>query len=307
VLLTGATGFVGQHLAPHLKDHELRRASRRPPAEPGWVRLDLDDVASIPAAVEGVATIVYLVHAMADGGDYAARERAAATALGAAAKRAGVEHIVYLGGVVPRGTLSHHLQSRLATGEALRQSGVPVTELRAGVILGEGSASWEILRDLAARLPAMIYPRWLRHRLQPIAIDDVVAAIAHAIELGPSCAGIHDLPGPETISGEDLLARVARAIGLRPFTLRVPLLTPRLSAYWLRFVTGADYAIASQLVEGLKSDLVADGNGFWALFPGHTRLPLDAAIASALQETRAGRSTRSLAVEWLIQRLGRSA
>ncbi len=309
VLLTGATGFVGGRLHPELVRArlEVRRASRRPPDEPGWVRLDLDDPSTMPGALEGVQTVVYLVHGMAAEGDFAERERTEAAALAREAARAGVEHIVYLGGVAPQGRASKHLSSRLATGEALRAGAVPVTELRAGIIVGEGSASWQIVRDLAVRLPAMVLPAWMRFRMEPIGIRDVVAALVHAVRSGPALAGVFDLPGPEQLTGEALLARVSRAVGMRPYTVHVPVITPRLSAYWLRLVSGVDRRVADQLVEGLTGDLVARDEGLWARWPEHVRVPLDRAIVEALRETEAARSLRSRLGEWAIQRFGRRA
>lgn len=317
VLLTGATGFVGGRLYPELVRArlEVRRASRKPPTEAGassarssgWVRLDLDDPSTLPGALEGIDTVVYLVHGMAGGGDFAERERVEAQSLAREAARAGVAHVVYLGGVAPQGRASKHLGSRLATGEALRAGPVPVTELRAGVIVGEGSASWQIVRDLAVRLPAMILPAWMGYRMEPIGIRDVVAALVHAVEVGPSLAGVYDLPGPERITGEELLARVSRAVGMRPYTAHVPFLTPRLSAYWLRFVSGVDQRVADQLVEGLTGDLVARDKGLWSRWPEHVLTPLDRAIADALRDTAAARSLRSRLGEWAIQRIGRRA
>lgn len=309
VLLTGASGFVGGRLHPELvrARFEVRRASRHPRSDGDWVRLDLDDPSTLPAALRDIDTVVYLVHGMADGGDYAQREHRAAAALAQAAAAAGVQHIVYLGGVAPQGEVSQHLKSRLDTGSELRAGRVPVTELRAGVILGEGSASWQIIRDLSVRLPAMILPAWLRYRMEPISIRDVVAALLHAVERGPAGAGVFDLPGPEKITGEDLLARVSAAAGLKPFTVRVPLVTPRLSGYWLRFVSDVDRAVADELVEGFTSDLVArEGGSFWAVWSQHARVPLDQAIEESLRETEAARSLRSLLGEWVIRRVGRN-
>lgn len=314
VLLTGATGFVGRHVLPALlhEGHTVCAASRRPPHTsdtPGltWVQLDLDRPDTLAPALGGVEVVVYLVHAMGQHGDYAARERRAAAGLAEAAGRAGVAHIVYLGGVVPRGRASKHLASREATGAALRSGSVPVTELRAGIILGEGSASWHIVRDLSVRLPVMIHPRWLAYASQPIGIDDVVHALVGAVGRGPRLAGTYDLPGPERLTGGELLARVARGVGMRPFVVAVPLLSPRLSGYWLRLISRADRAIAAELIEGLTGDLVAEGQGWWDVDRAHVRVPLDEAIRRALAASAAVRPLGSLLAEWALQRLARPA
>jgi uncharacterized protein YbjT (DUF2867 family) len=314
VLLTGATGFVGRHLLPGLlrEGHEVYAASRRPPHTsdtPGlsWVQLDLDQPSTLAPVLRGMDVVVYLVHAMGQGGDFAAREQRTAAGLAEAAGRAGVAHIVYLGGVVPRTRASKHLASRQATGVALRRGPVPLTELRAGIILGEGSASWHILRDLAVRLPVMIHPRWLAYASQPIGNDDVVHALLGAVARGPSAAGTYDLPGPEPIAGGALLARVARGVGMRPFVVAVPLLSPRLSGYWLRLVSRADRAIAAELIEGLTGDLLAEDEGWWRVDTGHVRVPLDEAIRRALAASAAARPLSTLLAEWALQRLARPA
>jgi uncharacterized protein YbjT (DUF2867 family) len=271
------------------------------------VQLDLEQPQTLGAALRDMDVVVYLVHAMGQGGDYAARERRSAAGLAEAAGRAGVAHVVYLGGVVPPSRASKHLASREATGTALRSGPVPVTELRAGIILGEGSASWHIVRDLAVRLPIMIHPRWLSYASQPIGIDDVVHGLLGAIERGPAAAGTYDLPGPERITGGELLARVARGVGMRPYVLAVPLLSPRLSGYWLRLVSGADQAIAAELIEGLTGDLVAEDQGWWRVDTAHARLPLDEAIRRALAASAGARPLGSLLAEWVVQRLARAA
>jgi uncharacterized protein YbjT (DUF2867 family) len=152
------------------------------------------------------------------------------------------------------------------------------------MIVGHGSISWQIVRDLAARLPAMLLPRWLETRSQPVAIDDVVHAIVAALELPLKEAGIHDLPGPETLTAKEILLRIAALRGTRPVTVGVPVLSPHLSSYWLKFVTGADYRVARELVDGLSSDLVAPNDGLWRLLPDHRRLSFDEAARRALLE-----------------------
>jgi uncharacterized protein YbjT (DUF2867 family) len=292
VLLTGATGFVGGRLLARLEAEgvDVRCAARDParaasPA-PGrsWVRLDVNDRATLGPALSGVRAVVYLVHAMGRGSDYERTEREAARWVAEEAARAGVERVVYLGGVAPSGRPSPHLRSRLATGEILRRGTVPVFELRAAMIVGHGSISWRIVRDLAARLPAMLLPRWLSTRSRPIGIDDVVFALATALTCPVGRSGVYELPGPEILSAKDILMRIAHLRGTRPMTLSVPILTPRLSSYWLKLVTAADYDVARELVEGLRSDLLPTGPTFWDLVPDHELVSFDEAARRALAD-----------------------
>jgi uncharacterized protein YbjT (DUF2867 family) len=311
VLLTGATGFVGRHLHPILvaAGHSVRSATRRP-EEAGtdreWVPLDLQDGTGLESALEGIEVVYYLVHAMAEGEGYHEREHVAAERLVAAAADAGVDRIVYLGGVEPKGAPSEHLASRLETGRVLRAGSVPCLELRAGMIIGAGSASWKICRDLAARLPFMVLPKWLQSRCEPVSIDDVVAALCEAAVVPSDSSTIYDLPGPETVTAEEILLRIAAQRGTRPRTIHVPLLTPRLSSYWLRFVSGADFSIARELVLGLGSDLVATNAPFWDRMPGYERQSLDEAIRSAFENEGPG-SVRMQMLESVASRLSRGA
>ncbi len=315
VLLTGATGFVGRYLHPALVRAGFdvvcasRRAAEMAVREPSrkWVRFDVESAETLAPALEGVDAVVYLIHSMGEAGDFEARERTSATSFLRAAERAGVGRIVYLGGVAPAGRPSRHLQSRLGTGELLRGGSVPTLELRAGMIIGAESESWRIVRDLAARLPFMVLPRWLQNRSQPVAIDDVVAAIVVALELEPEVGGVFDLPGPESLTGEQLLMRVAHLMGVRPYTVRVPLLTPRLSSYWLKLVTSAEFGVARELVEGLTSDLVAKDEGFWRFMPGHELMSFDAAARKALDAETASLPIKTRAVEWMLQHMGRAS
>jgi len=202
------------------------------------------------------------------------RERAMAETFLTAAERAGVERIVYLGAMAPQGPPSIHLQSRLEVGHVLRGGGsrVPTLELRAGMIVGYGSASWQIVRDLAARLPAMVLPRWLQCRSEPVAIDDVIVALATGARIPLDASASFDLPGPEIMTYRETLLRTADVLGhRRPVTVDVPVLSPMLSAQWIRLVTMADWSVARQLVEGLTSDLLARSEDYWQLI-GHAPL-----------------------------------
>ncbi|MDY7095487.1 MAG: NAD(P)H-binding protein [Acidobacteriota bacterium] len=275
VLLTGATGFVGRHLYPALEaaGYPVRCATRRPDAaarrrpERRWVRLDVDHPETLVPALEGCRFAYFLIHEMGGDGRYEERERRAAEAFSAAAHEAGVERIVYLGGVAPAGEASRHLRSRLGTGEVLRSGPVPALELRAGMVMGAGSASWQMVRDLAARLPAMILPRWLRNHSQPVFIDDVVLALLASLSLPLAESRWLDLPGPEALTHRELLERVAARLGRRPLLLDVPVLTPKLSSYWIALVTRTRWALARELVQGLTSDLLPSGESVWDQLP----------------------------------------
>jgi len=314
VLVTGATGFVGKALYPALiaagctvrcgSRHEADARARYPGRT--WVRVDVDDESSLGPALDGIESAYYLVHAMGSaggGGDWEARESASAARFTIAAANAGIKRIVYLGGVAPSGTASKHLRSRLQTGAVLRAGKVPVVELRAGMIVGTGSEGWQIVRDLSMRLPVMLLPAWLQHQSEPVAVGDVVAALVRAGTDESIVAGCYALPGPEALTGQALMERVAALKGLKARVLRVPFVTPRLSSYWIGWVTRADLEIARELVEGLTSDLIAREQSFWPLLPDHARLSFDDAARAALADDAQHLPTRAAALEWLIQNL----
>lgn len=313
VLLTGATGFVGKRVLPALTEagFAVRCASRRPGQAAGnddpvrWVALDVERPETIGPALRGVRSVLYLVHGMGGGGDYEQRERESALAFAREADRAGVRRIVYLGGVAPMGKPSKHLRSRLATGEILRQGPVPTLELRASMVVGAGSESWRIVRDLSLRLPAMLLPEWLQSRSQPIAIEDVVVALVESLRVPEEHVGCYDLPGPETLTAKEILFRIARLRGMEPLSINVPLLSPKLSSYWLRFVTRANYQVAQELVNGLTSDLVSPDDGFWRLLPDHHRITFDKAARRALQDEESSVPLSGRVFESVIQRIAR--
>ncbi len=228
-----------------------------------WVRCDLGDRDSIAKAMDGCRAAYYLVHGMQERGDYAARERVYAENFCAAAAACGLERIVFLGGVAPQGTMSKHLQSRVHTGEILRQGQVPTVELRSAMVVGRGSASWNIVRDLAKRLPVMVLPRWLEHRSWPVDITDVVFALVSALHMPLTESACYDLPGPERLTHRQLLERVSAIMGRQPLMIGVPLVTPVLSSVWIGLVTRASWTLARELVAGLASDLEPTGPLFW--------------------------------------------
>lgn len=293
VLLTGATGFVGRHAHDALEEAgwAVRCATRTvDTAEarwPGrdWVALSASDADSVRDALTGCDAAVYLIHGMASHEeDFRQAEVRQAQTFASAAEAAGLKRIVYLGGVAaPDDDASEHLLSREEVGEALRAGAVPTVELRASMIVGEGSLSWLIVRDLAARLPVMILPSWLESRTEPVAIEDVVVALVGALSMEVSGSAWFDVPGPEVLSGREILERTATTLrGRTPLMIEVPFLTPGLSSHWVRFVTRADWSVAKEIVVGLKTDLIARDDLFWALIDHEDRLTFDEAARNTL-------------------------
>jgi len=313
LLLTGATGFAGRALHPALVaaggrvrclTRDAARARRRHPGH-DWVEGNVADREAVARALDGCDAAFYLVHSMREGGDYRRRDRDAARAFADAAAAAGVERIVYLGGVAPAADgASEHLQSRLEVGETLRAGAVPTLELRASMIIGYGSLSWLTVRDLAARLPVMVLPRWLGSRTQPVAIDDVVVALTRALEVPLDASAAFDVPGPQTLSGRQILEETARQLGRPlPFMIEVPLLTPRLSALWVRLVTRANWNVAREIVVGLEHDLLARDDRYWTLIDHTRRLGFAEAARRALAEERAPAGGPWGAVERVLPRV----
>jgi len=301
VLLTGATGFVGSAVRPALAamgwhvrclTRDVAQARKRQPAL-DWVGGDVADAASCARALDGCQAALFLVHGIGEGANYHRQEVAAATTFCHAAASAGVERIVYLGGVAPAGSGSEHLRSRLEVGEALRSGSVKTVELRASMIVGHGSLSWLIVRDLAARLPLMILPKWLKSRTQPVAIADVVIALVRALDLELPASACFDIPGPFTLSGKEILEETARVLGLpHARMIEAPLLSPRLSSLWVRFVTRAKWSVAREVVVGLTEDLLARDDGFWRLIEHPNRLTFAEGARLALDSERSQTPSR---------------
>ncbi len=297
VLVTGATGFVGGALVPALlaEGHRVRATARgrAPGRDPRveWLEADLSRPADLPRALEGVDAAFFLVHGMAARSeDYAEVERRTAAAFAREAERAGVGRVVYLGGVRPPGRPSKHLASRLAVGEVLRAGGVAALELRASMIVGAGSASWQVVRDLALRLPAVVLPAWARSRTRPVAIEDVVAALVAALDAPlPPGGVVADLPGPEVLTVEEILVRVAALRGRALPALHAPLPAPRLSMMWLKLVSDADWRVVRELVQGLEHDLLPEegtGTSFFERIGRRQLVPFDEAARRALAVDR---------------------
>ncbi|MGD8485243.1 MAG: SDR family oxidoreductase [Chloroflexota bacterium] len=270
ILVVGASGYVGGRLAPLLaaQGYDLRLASRDPRGlqerfpEAEVVRVDLLDPGTLGPALEGVDTAYYLAHSMAGGeSGFEMRDLRAARWFGQAAREAGVRHIVYLGGLGdPESGLSPHLASRQETGAELAAHGVPVTEFRAAIIIGSGSASFELLRSLVEHLPVMITPRWVRTLCQPIAVRDVLDYLRGAAG-HPERAGVVEIGGPDVLSYAAMMHTYARLRGMRRLMIPVPVLTPRLSSYWCNLVTPVPASIARPLIEGLRNEVVVRDPG----------------------------------------------
>ncbi len=261
VLVAGASGFVGSRLCPALAEagHEVRAMTRRPDAYRGQgtpVAGDVQDAASLAAALEGCGAAYYLVHSLGDA-DFENEDAAGARAFGAAAAAAGVGRIVYLGGLGDDSDdLSAHLRSRRDVERLLAEAGVPVIALRAGIIVGHGGISWEMTRQLVQHLPAMVTPRWVRTRTQPIAVTDVVRYLVGVLDLPVSTSRAYDIGGPEVLEYVDMLRRVADIQGRRMFIVPVPLLTPRLSSRWLSLITDVDVQTGRSLIDSMSNEVV---------------------------------------------------
>jgi uncharacterized protein YbjT (DUF2867 family) len=308
IAVTGATGYVGGRLVPRLLDagYAVRCLARSPRKLDGrsWrgapgvevVACDLDDPIATAAALRGCDAAFYLVHSMiAAGADYAARDRAMAASFASAAAAAGVGRIIYLGGLGELGEgLSEHLASRREVEAALARSPVPVTTLRAAMIIGSGSASFEILRYLVERLPVMVTPRWVHTECQPIAIRDVLYYLVECLSVPATTGRTLDLGAPEVLTYADLIRIMAEERGLlRRRILPVPVLTPRLSSYWIHLVTPIGHAIARPLAEGLKNRVVCRDDEARRLMP---RPPL--AVREAIRAALVRVDRRDVETTW---------
>jgi len=271
VLLTGASGYVGGRLIPLLERQPvvLRCLARNPDklhplvgTSTEVVRGDVLDPPSLDEALHGVHTAYYLVHLMSGSKDFEKEDRQAATNFAQAAKKAGVKRIIYLGGLGDDADpdLSPHLRSRHEVGEILRTSGVETIEFRAGMVIGAGSTSYQLMKSLTDRLPVMLCPRWLTTATQPVAVDDVLAYLLAAKDLPTDENRIFEIGGPDVVSYADLIREYARQKGLRRWLIFVPVLTPYLSGLWLALVTPAAYEVGRHLIEGLKNPTVVRDN-----------------------------------------------
>ncbi|WP_328981435.1 SDR family oxidoreductase [Streptomyces mirabilis] len=302
-LVTGATGYIGGRLVPELLEagHRVRCLARSPAKlrDYPWsgdaevVRGDVTDAGSVAEALRGIDVAYYLVHALGTGRDFEETDRKAARIFGEQARAAGVSRIVYLGGLTPEGVpeerLSPHLRSRAEVGRILLESGVPTTVLRAAVIIGSGSASFEMLRYLTERLPVMVTPRWVRTRIQPIGVRDVLRTLVGSARMPAEVNRAFDIGGPEVLTYLEMMQRYAAVAGLpRRLILPVPVLTPGLSSHWVGLVTPVPASIARPLTESLRHEVVCHEHDIARYVPDPPGRPFgfDEAVSLALQRVR---------------------
>ncbi|MGW7098118.1 SDR family oxidoreductase [Streptomyces sp. NPDC054838] len=307
-LVTGATGYIGGRLVPELLDagHRVRCLARAPGKlrDHPWagraeaVRGDVTDPGSVAEAMRGIDVAYYLVHALGSGSGFEDRDREAAHVFAEQARAAGVRRIVYLGGLTPEGIprpeLSPHLRSRAEVGEIFLASAVPATVLRAAVIIGSGSASFEMLRYLTERLPVMVTPSWVGTRCQPIAVRDVLRYLVGSAGMPPEVNRAFDVGGPDVVTYEEMMRRYAEVAELpKRLIMRVPMLTPGLSSHWIGLVTPVPRALARPLAESLRHEVVCHEHDIAAYVPDPPGAPLsfDRALVLALQRVREAKVT----------------
>ena len=300
VLVFGASGYVGSNLVPWLlaRGFPVRAVARNVNvlAARDWqgaelVQADALAPETLPAALDGCETAYYLVHSMAAGRRFGAIDLEAAANFAAAAEQAGVQRIVYLGGLVPDDAGGEHIESRRETGEVLRRGAVPVTEIRAGIIIGPGSAAFEVMRDLTLNLPIMVTPRWVRALSPPIALDNLLYYLEKVPGLPQAAGRVFDAGGPEAVSYQQMMGMLADVAGKRrSLVIPVPVLSPQLSSYWLGLVTAVPADVAKALIGGLKHDFFADSEPLRQLVPQEL-LGVRDAIQAAFTAEREHRTT----------------
>jgi uncharacterized protein YbjT (DUF2867 family) len=281
----GASGVVGRALLPELaRRFDVVAVSRRPQVDvPGvvWAHADVTDTSSVVDLLERDDIIVYLVHSL-EAADFERVDRIAAENMATAAAEVRARQIVYLGGLgADIDADSSHLRSRAETAERLASGSVPVTTLRAGMVVGRGSAAFETIRALVDRLPAMICPRWVSTPTQPIALRDVALYLEGVCGLQAAFAEQFDIGGPEVMTYREMIERIARIRGRRPRIVEVPVLTPRLSSWWLHLVTPVNATVARPLIDGLRTPTVVEDERIRGLVPV-VPTPFDDAVRDAL-------------------------
>jgi len=295
ILVTGATGYVGGRLVPRLlaAGRRVRCLVRDPARLQGrsWLKQvelasgDMLQPDSLAAAMHGVEVVYYLIHSLAGGSDFSERDLEAAHNCAMAAKHAGVKRIIYLGALGdPKSQLSPHLRSRQETGAALAATGVPVTDFRAAVIVGSGSLSFEMIRYLTERLPVMICPKWVFTRIQPIAIRNVLDYLMAALDCPASAGRILEIGGRDVLTYAEMMTGYARVRGLKRRLIAVPVLTPRLSSYWVHLVTPIPANIAQPLIKGLGNEVIVRDATARQLFPKIEPMDYETAVQLALEK-----------------------
>jgi uncharacterized protein YbjT (DUF2867 family) len=293
-LVFGASGYIGTNLVEYLlaEGRSVRATSRSLEVLEGrgWDDAELHAAdalqpETLDTALAGVDVAYYLVHSMAAGKSFPELDARAARNFAAAAARQGVRRIVYLGGLTPKDPESAHLRSREETGDILREGAVPVTELRAGMIIGPGSAAWEVIRDLVNHLPVMITPRWVFSRSTPIALSNLLKYLADAPQYDETAGEVYDVAGPDCLTYAEIMRHYGQLVGKRPRIVPVPVLTPRLSSYWLHLVTAVPANVARALIDGLSQDVIASDTRLAELIP-QDLLDFDASAKEALEADR---------------------
>jgi uncharacterized protein YbjT (DUF2867 family) len=288
IAVAGASGFVGSRLCPALEaaGHEVVALTRRPDDYRGAgtpAAADMQQPETLAPALQGCDVAYYLVHSLASD-DFEDKDARAATAFGKAASEAGVSRIVYLGGLGDESDdLSAHLRSRREVEELLADGGVPVTVLRAGIVIGHGGISWELTRQLVEHLPAMITPSWVETKCQPIAVDDVIRYLLGVLDVPAAAGQVYEIGGPEVLTYREMLQRVAAVEKRRLPILPVPLLTPSLSSRWLTLVTDVDVATARNLIDSMSNEVVVRDDSVRAVIPFEP-MGYDDAVRAALRE-----------------------
>ena len=295
VAVVGASGFIGQRLCVALEGegHEVLALTRKPAKYDGAgkaVRADVTDLDTLGSAIEGAEAAYYLVHSL-DSGDFERRDAESARNFATAAAEAGLKQIVYLGGLGDDADdLSPHLRSRREVERLLGAGGVPVTVLRAGIVIGHGGISWELTRQLVEHLPVMITPRWVHTRTQPIAVADVIRYLVGVLGQDDALGRTFDIGGPEVLEYGDMLRRVAKIEGRPLLLVSVPLLTPRLSSLWLSLVTSVDTRTGQTLIDSMTNEVVVGEHGIRSLVPFEPMEYDDAVLAALGERAKQGRS-----------------
>lgn len=291
ILVLGASGYIGQNLIPHLieQGHDITAAARRIEwlQEQNWPQVncqyvDVYQPETLAAALWDIDAVYYLIHGMGDGDDFIEKERQAAEHLRDALRSSSVKQVIFLGALQPDGDSSPHLVARKLTGEILRQSGTPITELRASIIVGPGSAAFEIMRDMVYNLPILTPPRWVRSKSSPVALENLLVYLADLLEHPAEENRIFDVAGPEYISYQTLFERFITISGKKRWLIPIPLPTRFISVWFISMITSVPTSIARALIQGLNHDLPADGKPLQALIP-QTLQTFDQAVTATLK------------------------